>query len=59
MPGLTAYAGLLESAEFKPGDTVFVSGAAGAVGSLVGQLAKLKGAKRVIGSAGRPRRSST
>ncbi|MDS0132635.1 MULTISPECIES: NADP-dependent oxidoreductase [unclassified Amycolatopsis] len=52
MPGLTAYAGLLESAEFKPGDTVFVSGAAGAVGSLVGQLAKLKGAKRVIGSAG-------
>ncbi|WP_328613511.1 NADP-dependent oxidoreductase [Amycolatopsis sp. NBC_00355] len=54
MPGLTAYAGLLESAEFKPGDTVFVSGAAGAVGSLVGQLAKLKGAKRVIGSAGSP-----
>jgi NADPH-dependent curcumin reductase CurA len=52
MPGLTAYAGLLESAEFKAGDTVFVSGAAGAVGSLVGQLAKLKGAKRVIGSAG-------
>ncbi|RSM34791.1 NADP-dependent oxidoreductase [Amycolatopsis balhimycina DSM 5908] len=52
MPGLTAYSGLLESAEFKPGDTVFVSGAAGAVGSLVGQIAKLKGAKRVIGSAG-------
>ncbi|RJQ68845.1 NADP-dependent oxidoreductase [Pseudonocardiaceae bacterium YIM PH 21723] len=52
MPGLTAYAGLLRSAEFKEGDTVFVSGAAGAVGSLVGQLAKLKGAKRVIGSAG-------
>ncbi|MBB4686644.1 NADP-dependent oxidoreductase [Amycolatopsis jiangsuensis] len=52
MPGLTAYSGLLESAEFKPGDTVFVSGAAGAVGSLVGQLARLKGAKRVIGSAG-------
>ncbi|MEV0065548.1 NADP-dependent oxidoreductase [Amycolatopsis sp. NPDC050768] len=52
MPGLTAYAGLLVTAEFKPGDTVFVSGAAGAVGSLVGQLAKLKGAKRVIGSAG-------
>lgn len=52
MPGLTAYAGLLVSAEFKPGDTVFVSGAAGAVGSLVGQLARLKGAKRVIGSAG-------
>ncbi|MTD58708.1 NADP-dependent oxidoreductase [Amycolatopsis pithecellobii] len=52
MPGLTAYAGLLEVAQFKAGDTVFVSGAAGAVGSVVGQLAKLKGAKRVIGSAG-------
>ena len=52
MPGLTAYAGLLRSAEFKEGDTVFVSGAAGAVGQIVGQLAKLKGAKRVIGSAG-------
>ncbi|MFC0438525.1 NADP-dependent oxidoreductase [Kutzneria buriramensis] len=54
MPGLTAYAGLLRSAEFKEGDTVFVSGAAGAVGQVVGQLAKLKGAKRVIGSAGTP-----
>ncbi|MFJ8041432.1 NADP-dependent oxidoreductase [Kitasatospora sp. NPDC096147] len=52
MPGMTAYAGLLEVASFKPGDTVFVSGAAGAVGSLVGQIARLKGAKRVIGSAG-------
>jgi NADPH-dependent curcumin reductase CurA len=52
MPGLTAYAGLVEVAEFRDGDTVFVSGAAGAVGSLVGQIAKLKGAKRVIGSAG-------
>ncbi|MDH6125291.1 NADP-dependent oxidoreductase [Kitasatospora sp. GP82] len=52
MPGLTAYAGLLEVASFKPGDTVFVSGAAGAVGSLVGQIARLKGAARVIGSAG-------
>jgi NADPH-dependent curcumin reductase CurA len=52
MTGLTAYAGLFEVAEFKAGDTVFVSGAAGAVGSVVGQLAKLKGAKRVIGSAG-------
>ncbi|MFI9273719.1 NADP-dependent oxidoreductase [Kitasatospora sp. NPDC052896] len=52
MPGLTAYAGLLEVASFKEGDAVFVSGAAGAVGSLVGQIAKLKGAKRVIGSAG-------
>ncbi|MER8186554.1 NADP-dependent oxidoreductase [Kitasatospora sp. NPDC094015] len=52
MPGLTAYAGLLEVASFREGDTVFVSGAAGAVGSLVGQIARLKGAKRVIGSAG-------
>jgi len=52
MTGLTAYAGLLETAEFTAGDTVFVSAAAGAVGSVVGQIAKLKGAKRVIGSAG-------
>ncbi|MFJ4687949.1 NADP-dependent oxidoreductase [Streptomyces sp. NPDC088789] len=52
MTGLTAYAGLLRIADFKEGDTVFVSGAAGAVGSQVGQLAKLKGAGRVIGSAG-------
>jgi NADPH-dependent curcumin reductase CurA len=52
MPGLTAYAGLLEAGEFKPGDTVFVSAAAGAVGSIVGQIARLKGAKRVIGSVG-------
>ncbi|KIZ18487.1 NADP-dependent oxidoreductase [Streptomyces natalensis] len=52
MPGLTAYAGLLEVASFKEGDVVFVSGAAGAVGSEVGQIARLKGASRVIGSAG-------
>ncbi|MFD0251985.1 NADP-dependent oxidoreductase [Streptomyces sp. NPDC048232] len=52
MTGLTAYAGLLRTAAFKEGDTVFVSGAAGAVGSQVGQLAKLKGAARVVGSAG-------
>ncbi|MEH1169405.1 NADP-dependent oxidoreductase [Micromonospora sp. CPCC 205539] len=52
MPGQTAYAGLLEVAAMKPGETVFVSAAAGAVGSLVGQIAKLKGAGRVIGSAG-------
>jgi NADPH-dependent curcumin reductase CurA len=50
--GFTAYAGLFEVASFKEGDAVFVSGAAGAVGSQVGQLAKLKGASRVIGSAG-------
>ncbi|GAA0603784.1 NADP-dependent oxidoreductase [Streptomyces crystallinus] len=52
MPGLTAYAGLFEVASFKEGDAVFVSGAAGAVGSQVGQMARLKGASRVIGSAG-------
>ena len=52
MTALTAYVGLLEVAGLKEGDTVFVSGAAGAVGSMVGQIARLKGAKRVIGSAG-------
>ena len=51
-PGLTAWVGLLDKASFRAGDAVFVSGAAGAVGSLVGQLAKLKGASRVVGSAG-------
>ena len=54
MPGLTAFVGLLDIASFRPGDAVFVSGAAGAVGSLVGQLAKRRGASRVIGSAGSP-----
>lgn len=49
--GLTAYFGLLKIGDPKPGDTVVVSGAAGATGSVVGQIAKLKGA-RVIGIAG-------
>lgn len=51
MPGATAYHGLLDIGEPKEGDTVFVSGAAGAVGLVVGQIAKMKGC-RVIGSAG-------
>jgi len=49
---LTAYVGLFDIAGMQPGETVFVSGAAGAVGSLAGQIARLRGAKRVIGSAG-------
>ncbi len=51
MPGMTAYYGLLQIAEAKAGDTVFVSAAAGAVGSTVVQIAKAKG-MTVIGSAG-------
>jgi hypothetical protein len=51
MPGLTAYFGLLDIGKPKPGDTVVVSGAAGAVGSVVGQIAKIKGC-RAIGIAG-------
>ena len=51
--GMTAYFGLLEVCEPQPGDTVLVSGAAGAVGSLVGQIARIRGC-RTIGIAGGP-----
>ena len=53
MPGLTAWYGLTQIGNPKPGETVFVSAAAGAVGSVVGQLARLRGA-RAVGSAGSP-----
>merc|ERR1719397_119101 len=51
MPGNTAYFGLLDICKPQPGETVLVSGAAGAVGSLVGQIAKIRGC-RVVGVAG-------
>ena len=53
MPGMTAYFGLLETGQPKAGETVVVSGAAGAVGQTVGQVAKIKGC-RVVGIAGGP-----
>jgi hypothetical protein len=55
MPGLTAYVGLLDIGQLKAGETVVVSAAAGAVGSVVGQIARLKGARAVgiAGSAGK------
>ncbi len=53
MPGLTAYFGLLEVGQPKPGETVVVSAASGAVGALVGQIARLAGC-RVVGIAGSP-----
>ncbi len=52
-PGMTAFFGLLETGELKPGDSVVVSGAAGAVGAVVGQIAKIKGCP-VVGIAGGP-----
>ncbi|KAL4899431.1 hypothetical protein BDW74DRAFT_109979 [Aspergillus multicolor] len=52
LTGLTAYFGMVEIGQPKVGDTVVVSGAAGATGMVAGQIAKIKGAKRVIGLAG-------
>jgi NADPH-dependent curcumin reductase CurA len=51
-PAFAAYVGLFRIAGFTAGESVFVSGAAGAVGSMVGQFASLSGAGRVVGSAG-------
>jgi NADPH-dependent curcumin reductase CurA len=53
MPGMTGYFGLMDVGQPQPGETVVVSGAAGAVGQTVGQLAKIKGC-RVVGIAGGP-----
>ncbi|KAL3474424.1 hypothetical protein BJX99DRAFT_231600 [Aspergillus californicus] len=52
MTGLTAYFGMVEIGQPRAGDTVVVSGAAGATGMVAGQIAKIKGAKRVVGLAG-------
>src|SRR5437763_10439027 len=57
MPGFTAYVGLFEIAQLRDGETVFVSAAAGAVGSMAGHLAKLRGC-RVVGSAGSPEKAA-
>lgn len=54
MTGLTAYFGMVEIGRPRAGDTVVVSGAAGATGMVAGQIAKIKGAKRVVGLAGSP-----
>jgi NADPH-dependent curcumin reductase CurA len=51
MPGMTAYTGLFGAASMKDGETVFITGAAGAVGSVAGQIAKVNGC-RVVGTAG-------
>lgn len=52
--GFTAYAGLVPVGQLQPGESVFVTGAGGAVGSMAGQFARLMGASRVVGSAGGP-----
>ena len=52
--GMTAYFGLIDVGRVAEGDVVVVSGAAGATGSIVGQIARIKGAKKVVGTAGSP-----
>ena len=52
LTGFTAWVGMVDVAALQPGETVFVSAAAGAVGSVAGQVAKARGAARVVGSAG-------
>jgi NADPH-dependent curcumin reductase CurA len=58
MPGMTAYFGLLDTGQPKPGETVVVSAAAGAVGAVVGQIAKIKNC-HVVGIAGERRSAAT
>ncbi|MFC1411259.1 NADP-dependent oxidoreductase [Streptacidiphilus sp. N1-12] len=55
--GWTAYGALTRAAELRPGDTVLVTGGAGAVGSLAGQIARLLGAGRLVGSTGSPEKA--
>jgi NADPH-dependent curcumin reductase CurA len=57
--GMTAYFGLIDVGKVKEGDVVVVSGAAGATGSTVGQIAKIKGATKVIGIAGGPEKCAS
>jgi NADPH-dependent curcumin reductase CurA len=56
--GLTAYFGMIDIGEVREGDTVLVSGAAGATGSVAAQIARLRGAAKVVGIAGGPEKCS-